>query len=297
MKWVTDPAVRPDAKACGGRVAVSGAEAYPTLVPPAVGTGLGHAGHSTCKVECALGRSGVTVTRPDGRAITRLRPLPLPRATWRLTTRRWGGLALFLGAALVGYQLALLWGLWWQGTRDERRPVEAILVLGAAQWNGAPSPVLQARLDHAIALYREGYAPRVAVTGGVGEGDVYSEAGVAAQYLRAQGVPADAILGEEQGRSSLESIRGVASLLEAQGITRVLLVSDPPHMLRILLMAQAACLDAYGSPASASPAVGSPEAHARFLLRELVLYDGYVWFGLVPSLSGHPLSLALVARR
>jgi uncharacterized SAM-binding protein YcdF (DUF218 family) len=204
---------------------------------------------------------------------------------------------LFVVAAFLGYQLALLWGLWWQGTRDERRPVEAILVLGAAQWNGAPSPVLRARLDHAIALYREGYAPRVAVTGGVGEGDVYSEAGVAAEYLRGHGVPADAILGEEQGRSSLESIRGVASLLEARGISRVLLVSDPPHMLRILRMARAAGLDAYGSPASSSPAVGSLEAHVRFLLRELVLYDGYLWFGLVPTLGGHPLSLAHALRR
>jgi hypothetical protein len=63
-------------------------------------------------------------------------------------------------------------------------------------------------------------------------------------------------------------------------------------MLRILRMARAAGLEAYGSPASASPAVGSLSAQARFLLRELVLYDGYVWFGLMPSLSGHPLSLA-----
>lgn len=198
-------------------------------------------------------------------------------------------------ALVAGYQLALLVGLWWQGTRDERRPVEAILVLGAAQWNGAPSPVLQARLDHAIGLYWAGYAPRVAVTGGVGDGDRYSEAGVAADYLRARGIPADAILGEDQGRSSLESIRGAASLLETRGISRVLLVSDPPHMLRILRMAQAAGLEAYGSPAAASPAVGSLEAQARFLLRELLLYDGYLWFGRAPSLSGHPLSLARVS--
>jgi len=204
---------------------------------------------------------------------------------------------LFCVALLTGYQLALLAGLWWQGTRDERRPVEAILVLGAAQWNGTPSPVLKARLDHAIGLYRDGYAPRIAVTGGVGDGDVYSEAGVAADYLRGRGVPADAILGEDQGRSSLESIRGVAALLESQGISRVLLVSDPPHMLRILRMAQAAGLDAYGSPAAASPAVGSLESQARFLLRELVLYDGYLWLGLAPSLSGHPLHLAPLAGR
>jgi uncharacterized SAM-binding protein YcdF (DUF218 family) len=217
--------------------------------------------------------------------------VPVPRTGWRGWRRDWRRLALFGAALVAGYQLALLTGLWWQGTRDERRPVEAILVLGAAQWNGAPSPVLQARLDHAIRLYQDGYAPRVAVTGGVGDGDLYSEAGGAAAYLRARGVPAEAILGEDQGRSSLESIRGAASVLAARGISRVLLVSDPPHMLRILRMAQAAGLEAYGSPAAESPAVGSLEAQTRFLLRELVLYDGYVWFGLVPSRHGHPLSL------
>jgi uncharacterized SAM-binding protein YcdF (DUF218 family) len=223
--------------------------------------------------------------------------VPTPHIAWRPAPPGWRRLALFGVALLAGYQLALLVGLWWQGTRDERRPVDAILVLGAAQWNGTPSPVLQARLDHAIGLYRGGYAPRVAVTGGVGEGDVYSEAGVAADYLRERGVPANAILGEDQGRSSLESIRGVASLLEAQGISRVLLVSDPPHMLRILRMAQAAGLEAYGSPAAASPAVGSLPAQAHFLLRELVLYDGYLWFGLMPSFGGRPLNVTRSGRR
>jgi uncharacterized SAM-binding protein YcdF (DUF218 family) len=174
----------------------------------------------------------------------------------------------------------LLAALWWHGTRDERQTVDAILVLGAAQWNGAPSPVLQARLDHAVDLYREGYAPRVAVMGGVGDGDVYSEAGVGADYLRQRGVAAEAIRAEDRGRSSLESIDGMAALLSAEGVRRVLLVSDPPHMLRILRMAQAAGLEAYGSPAAHSPAVGSAWAQVRFLLRELVLYDSYLWFSL-----------------
>jgi uncharacterized SAM-binding protein YcdF (DUF218 family) len=237
-------------------------------------------------------RAGARLTRPEGRTAGRLYALPATRIDRRRARRVWRRLALFAVALLAGYQLALLVGLWRQGTLDERRPVDAILVLGAAQWNGAPSPVLRARLDHAVELYRDGYAPRVTVTGGVGNGDRYSEAGVAADYLRDHGIPPDAILGEDRGRSSLESIRGAASVLAARGVSRVLLVSDPPHMLRILRMAQAAGLEAYGSPATASPAVGSLPAQARFLLRELVLYDGYVWFGLVPTLGGHPLSLA-----
>jgi uncharacterized SAM-binding protein YcdF (DUF218 family) len=210
----------------------------------------------------------------------------LPRA--RGPGPPWWPLALFTLAVAAGFQLALLAGLWWQGARDERRPVDAILVLGAAQWNGTPSPILRARLDHAVALYRDGYAPCVAVTGGVGEGDVYSEASVAAQYLRDQGIPPDAILTEDRGRSSLESIRRAATLLAARGIARVLLVSDPPHMLRILRMAHASGLEAYGSPTPASPAVASAGGQARFFLRELVLYDGYLWLSVAPPLKGRP---------
>ncbi len=183
---------------------------------------------------------------------------------------------------LALYHAALLAAVWWQGTRDERRPVDAILVLGAAQWNGEPSPLLRARLDHALALYQEGYAPRLVVTGGVGEGDRYSEAGVAAAYLRAQAVPAAAILLEDQGRSSLASIRAADDLLRPQGWSRVLLVSDPPHMLRILRMARSVGLDAYGSPVQDSPAVASRGAWLHFMLRELILLEGYEW-GLLRS--------------
>ena len=179
--------------------------------------------------------------------------------------------------ALVTYLSLVLGAVWWQGLHDERRPVDAILVLGAAQWNGEPSPILQARLDHALELYREGYAPRLVVTGGVGDGDDYSEAAVAAAYLLARRVPAEAILLEDQGRSSLESIRAAAALLHERGMWRVLLVSDPPHMLRILRMARSAGLEAYGSPAADSPVVASPGPWLQFMLRELLLVQGYQW--------------------
>ena len=205
------------------------------------------------------------------------RPDLAPGPAFARLGRHWRALALALAVGGLLYGLAIAAALWWQGTRDDRRPVEAILVLGAAQWNGLPSPVLQARLDHAAMLYHEGYAPRLVVTGGVGDGDVYSEAAVAAGYLREQGIPAEAILVEDRGRSSQESIRGAARLLAREGLGRVLLVSDPPHMLRILRLADAAGLEAYGSPATASPAVGSLGAQVRFLLRELVLYHGAAW--------------------
>jgi uncharacterized SAM-binding protein YcdF (DUF218 family) len=201
-----------------------------------------------------------------------------------------------LGAVAL-YQAVVLGALWWQGSRDDRRPVDAILVLGAAQWNGEPSPVLRARLDHAVGLYQEGYAPLIAVTGGVGDGDEYSEGDVAAAYLLERGVPPTRILVEDQGRSSLQSIRGAADLLMAQGLWRVLLVSDPPHMLRILRMAEAAGFQAYGSPAAGSPSVGSAHARARFLLRELVLFHGYQWLTLASSArAADPLPPGLVGQ-
>jgi uncharacterized SAM-binding protein YcdF (DUF218 family) len=183
------------------------------------------------------------------------------------------------------YAATLAVAVWWQGTRDERRPAEAIVVLGAAQWNGEPSPVLRARLDHAIHLYHQGYAPRLIVTGGVGTGDTLSEAAVSAAYLGAQGIPDVAILVEDRGRSSLESLRGAASILSNLGLSRVLLVSDPPHMLRALRLAQAVGLEAYGSPAAASPVAANPAVQARFLLRELIIFQTYQWAWL-PSDPG-----------
>lgn len=209
-------------------------------------------------------------------------PWRWPRALPTRAGGGWQGYALVAVVLLTVYHAALLAAVWWQGTRDERRPVDAILVLGAAQWNGQPSPVLRARLDHALTLYQEGYAPRVLVTGGVGEGDRYSEALVAAAYLRAQAVPPGAILLEDQGRSSLASLRAAADLLLPHGWSRVLLVSDPPHMLRILRMARAVGLEAYGSPVPDSPAVATREAWLRFMVRELLLLQGYEW-GLLRS--------------
>jgi uncharacterized SAM-binding protein YcdF (DUF218 family) len=197
---------------------------------------------------------------------------------WHLfRTTSWRGLLCVCLTVLAAYTATLAVAVWWQGTRDERRPAEAILVLGAAQWNGEPSPVLRARLDHAILLYRQGYAPRMVVTGGVGAGDTISEAAVSAAYLGEQGIPELAILVEDQGRSSLESIRAAGTILSRLGVSRVLLVSDPPHMLRALRLAQAVGLEAYGSPAAASPVAANPTAQARFLLRELLIFQTYQW--------------------
>lgn len=133
-------------------------------------------------------------------------------------------------------------------SRDAARPAQAIVVLGAAQYRGRPSPVLRARLDHAVSLYARGIAPRVVVTGGIAEGDTASEAAVGRVYALAAGVPDTAILLENEGRTTGQSMEGVARLLRARRIDTVVVVSDPFHVLRAARVAERVGLTAYTSP-------------------------------------------------
>jgi uncharacterized SAM-binding protein YcdF (DUF218 family) len=137
--------------------------------------------------------------------------------------------------------------------QDQRRPVDAIVVLGAAQYNGKPSPVLRARLDHALTLYREGLAPTVVVTGGIGTGDRVSEATVGRAYIIQREVPDTAVVVRPEGRSTQASIMSVAEWARDHGVRRVLLVSDPFHMLRLRLEANRAGFEAFSSPTRTSP--------------------------------------------
>lgn len=152
--------------------------------------------------------------------------------------------------------------------QDERRPVDAIIVLGAAQYNGRPSPVLRARLDHALGLYREQLAPLVLVTGGVGRGDTTSEATVARRYLIYRGVPADAVVAQSDGRTTMASMTAVNAWLRGRGLRRVILVSDPFHMFRLRLEARRTALEAYTSPTESSPISENPVLELRYLLAE-----------------------------
>ena len=145
-----------------------------------------------------------------------------------------------------------------QGDRDERRQVDAIVVLGAAQYNGTPSPVFRARLEHAIALYHEGYADVLFVTGGKAEGDRTTEAAAARDFAIENGVPSTAILVEDEGRTTLESLRTVGAMLRERGTTSALFVSDRTHMLRVLRIAHDEGLEAYGSPTTTSPSDVAP---------------------------------------
>ena len=152
--------------------------------------------------------------------------------------------------------------------RDQRRPADAIIVLGAAQYNGRPSPVLRARLDHAFELYREGYAPLIVVTGGIGRGDTTSEATVGRRYLVAREVPDEGVFAQPVGRSTRTSMTAVATWLHGRGLRRVLLVSDPFHMFRLRLEARRTALEAYTSPTESSPISDNPVLELRYLLAE-----------------------------
>jgi uncharacterized SAM-binding protein YcdF (DUF218 family) len=183
-----------------------------------------------------------------------------------------------VSSASVGALVALICALIvLQGQRDEARPAGAAVVLGAAQWNGVPSPVLQARLDHALDLYRRGYVKQIILTGGVGRGDTLSEAAAGRQYLLEHGIPEDALLLEEEGTTTWKSMQNVARIARSNGIGTILVVSDRFHMLRALKMARDLGLAAYGSPAQTSPIAAYPLEQARYVVREAWAYLAYLF--------------------
>ncbi len=171
-------------------------------------------------------------------------------------------------AGLAGAWVLLVLAVVVVGMRDDRRASDAIVVLGAAQYAGRPSPVLRARLDHAHALYRAGVAPLVVLTGGMGDGDTTTEAAVGRRYLRDLAVPDSAIVLEPAGRTTSESMRGAAALLPRGG--RVVLVSDPFHALRARVLAWRNGLRAVSSPTRTSPIAREPAREWRYIAIEAV---------------------------
>jgi uncharacterized SAM-binding protein YcdF (DUF218 family) len=176
-------------------------------------------------------------------------------------------LGLLLLAAVIVYTVSLVMVLV-VSQQDQAQPVDAIVVLGAAQYNGRPSPVLRARLDHALGLYRDRLAPLILVAGGVGRGDTTSEAMVGRRYLIAHGVAPDAVVAQSEGRTTMASMTAVTGWLHGRGLRRVLLVSDPFHMFRLRLEARRTSLEAYTSPTESSPISDNPVLELRYLFAE-----------------------------
>ena len=142
-------------------------------------------------------------------------------------------------------------------------------MLGAAQYDGRPSGVFAARIDHAVSLYLAGVADVLVVTGGRQPGDRTTEAAVARTHAIARGVPEDAILSEDEGRSTLESLTSVAAILRENGIRDAVFVSDRTHMLRVLRIARDLGLTAYGSPTTSSPSDRDANRRIRATVHEL----------------------------
>jgi uncharacterized SAM-binding protein YcdF (DUF218 family) len=176
-----------------------------------------------------------------------------------------GVLITVIVAWLVSAASVLLWG-----ARDRARASDAIVVLGAAQYVGRPSPVLRARLDHALDLWQRGLAPRLIFTGGTGIGDTTSEAAVSRNYALKHGVPDTAILMENEGRTTRESLAAVSVIMHARQMRTAILVSDPFHMLRLRILSTQYGVDAYTSPTKTSPISANKAQAFAYVLSESI---------------------------
>jgi uncharacterized SAM-binding protein YcdF (DUF218 family) len=156
------------------------------------------------------------------------------------------------------------------GARDKARESDAIVVLGAAQYVGRPSPVLRARLDHALDLWQRGLAPTLIFTGGMGVGDTTSEAAVSRNYALQHGVPDTAILMENEGRTTRESLAAVSAIMHGRQMRTAILVSDPFHMLRLRILSSQYGVDAYTSPTKTSPISANKAQALAYVLSESV---------------------------
>jgi uncharacterized SAM-binding protein YcdF (DUF218 family) len=190
---------------------------------------------------------------------------PTPRVSVSLG-RRLALSAMIACLTLWVASLALV--LLWERI-DTQRPAHAIVVLGAAQWDGKPSPVLKARVDHAVGLWRRGLAPILVMTGGRGPGDTTTEAAVERRYAMSLGVPAGAIRLEPASRSTSESLRNVAAMM-GPAAREVILVSDPFHMLRLSILAHRFGLKPRTSPTRTSPISASAARSWQYSLKESV---------------------------
>jgi uncharacterized SAM-binding protein YcdF (DUF218 family) len=186
--------------------------------------------------------------------------------------------ALGVALALVLFFLAGAMGwTWWVYTQIERyayqdqaAPADAIGVLGAAEYDGRPSPVYRARLDHALILYHRGIAPLIITLGGPG-GDQYTEGSVGREYLRSKGVPESAIIAETESRNTEESARRIAVIARVNGLHRLVVVSDDTHMFRIHEICAADGLDVLTSPRP-RPAVEETTQQGQRIAHEILSY-------------------------
>ncbi len=183
-------------------------------------------------------------------------------------------------AALASWIITVLAVVIW-GARDMARPADAIVVLGAAQYAGRPSPVLKARLDHALDLWKRGLAKRLVLTGGKGTGDTISEADVGRRYALKAGVADSAILLENEGRTTNDSFAAVAQIMAEEQLERAILVSDPFHMLRLQIVARRFGVESVTSPTRTSPISANRLEALAYVMSESVKVPATIVLGLL----------------
>ena len=189
-----------------------------------------------------------------------------------------------LAAVLLVVSTAL--AIWWTARQDSRPGSDAIVVLGSAQYNGVPSSIFEARLEHARALYEAGVAPVIVTVGGKAAGDAFTEAEAGRDYLARAGVPAEALLAVPEGVDTLESMRVVGRAFAERGWEQAVLVTDPWHAMRAERMAEDAGMQAESSPTRQGPAVQTRATQFRYILRETAAYLLYRATG--ESIAGAP---------
>ncbi|MGY1707785.1 YdcF family protein [Geodermatophilus sp. SYSU D00697] len=194
-----------------------------------------------------------------------------------------------VGALVLAFFLLVVstaTAIWWTARQDARPESDAIVVLGSAQYNGVPSSIFEARLEHALQLYEDGVAPVIVTVGGKAAGDQFTEAEAGADYLAGSGVPDDALLPVQEGVDTLESMRAVGAAFTERGWSSAVLVTDPWHALRAERMAQDAGIAAESSPTRQGPAVQTRTTQFRYILRETAAYLLYRATG--ESVAGAP---------
>ena len=186
----------------------------------------------------------------------------------------WVLLGLF-AIVIVAYGVSIYSAVREQASRDEAQVSDCIVVLGAAQYNGRPSPVLKARLDHTVDLFNRKLAPRIITTGGYGLDKKFTEAGAAREYLVKHGVPATSIEVDPNGETTFQSVRSVKGRLRSEGVRSIIVVSDGFHLFRSKAIFAHEGILVYPSPAPASPIENSPVARFWHSLREVLVYLVY----------------------
>jgi vancomycin permeability regulator SanA len=172
---------------------------------------------------------------------------------------------LLIGALVVG---GTGFRVWQVARIDDRDTADVVLVLGAAQYAGTPSKVLEARLEHAKNLYDEGVAPYIVTTGGNQPGDTYTEASAGVRWLTENGVPEDHVIPVGEGNDTLGSLKAAAETIHDRGWHTVVIVSDPWHSLRARTMASDVGLDAWTSPTHSGPIVQTRQTQIRYIFYE-----------------------------